>query len=294
MGTSRVEMTRCALCFIIEYYAIALDTNQKDFLHRFRANLADFESLNLNRNSLTYLANIEAAEACQDAINANQCFQNWMDLKRLLKVMMNHRLFIQKRLFLHKRGSSGNMARVQENKRSRTDKDKTFYLKQQVLKLLQKYFHGSQHREKNPAPSLSYQGKNRGDYPTMEKNSAVDENIDEYPAVEKYPFIKDRAEYLPIEKNSVTGKDKDAEEYIEEEGYIRESAPRKRYPTMMNSNDSKRGDENGDKWMKYQDNLNTLQEMGEDDQQKMFDNLEKSWKLINQPGVKIIPIPRIG
>ena len=46
--------------------------------------------------------------------------------------------------------------------------------------------------------------------------------------------------------------------------------------------------------MKYQDNLNTLQEMGEEDQQKMFDNLEKSWKLINQPGVKIIPIPRIG
>jgi len=271
-----VEMTRCALCFIIAYYAIALDTNQKDFLHRFRANLADFESLNLNRNSLTYLANIEAAEACQDAINANQCFQNWMDLKRLLKVMMNHRLFIQKRLFLHKRGSSGNMARVQENKRSRTEKDKTFYLKQQVLKLLQKYFHGSQHREKNPTPSLSYQGKNRG----IEKNSAADENIEEYPDVEKYP------EY--------PGKYKDAEEYIEEEGYIRESAPRKRYPTMMNSNDSKRGDENGDKWMKYQDNLNTLQEMGEDDQQKMFDNLEKSWKLINQPGVKIIPIPRIG
>ena len=57
---------------------------------------------------------------------------------------------------------------------------------------------------------------------------------------------------------------------------------------------SKRGDENGVKWMKYQDNLNTLQEMGEEDQQKMFDNLEKSWKLINQPGVKIIPIPRIG
>ena len=55
---------------------------------------------------------------------------------------MNHRLFIQKRLFLHKRGSSGNMARVEENKRSRTEKDKTFYLKQQVLKLLQKYFHG--------------------------------------------------------------------------------------------------------------------------------------------------------
>ena len=46
--------------------------------------------------------------------------------------------------------------------------------------------------------------------------------------------------------------------------------------------------------MKSQDNLNTLQEMGEEDQQKMFDNLEKSWKLINQPDVKIIPIPRIG
>ena len=71
----------------------------------------------------------------------------------------------------------------------------------------------------------------------MEKNSAVDENIEEYPAVDKYPVIKNRAEYLPIEKYSVTGKDKDAEEYIEEEGYIRESAPRKRYPTMMNSND---------------------------------------------------------
>ena len=98
-------------------------------------------------------------------------------------------------------------------------------------------FEGNQHREKNPRPSISYQGKNRGDYPTMEKNSAVDENIEEYPAVDKYPVIKNRAEYLPIEKNSVTGKDKDAEEYIEEEGYIRESAPRKRYPTMMNSND---------------------------------------------------------
>ena len=71
-------MTRCALCFIIAYYAIALDTNQKDFLHRFRANLADFESLNLNRNSLTYLANIEAAEACQDAINANQVLQHFI------------------------------------------------------------------------------------------------------------------------------------------------------------------------------------------------------------------------
>ena len=101
-------------------------------------------------------------------------------------------------------------------------------------------FEGSQHREKNPTPSLSYQGKNRGDYPTMEKNSAVDENIEEYPAVDKYPVIKNRAEYLPIEKNSVTeypGEDKYTDEYIEEEGYIRESDPRKRYPTMMNSND---------------------------------------------------------
>ena len=101
-------------------------------------------------------------------------------------------------------------------------------------------FEGSQHREKNPTPSLSYQGKNRGDYPTMEKNSAVDENIEEYPAVDKYPVIKNRPEYLPIEKNSVTeypGEDKYTDEYIEEEGYIRESDPRKRYPTMMNSND---------------------------------------------------------
>ena len=53
----------------------------------------------------------------------------------------------------------------------------------------------------------------------MEKNSAVDENIEEYPAVDKYPVIKNRAEYLPIEKNSVTeypGEDKYTDEYIEE------------------------------------------------------------------------------
>ena len=55
--------------------------------------------------------------------------------------------------------------------------------------------------------------------------------------------------------------------------------------------------------MKVPDNLSTLEEFGEDigendigenDHQEMFDNLEKSWKLISQPGVKIIPIPRIG
>ena len=50
-----------------------------------------------------------------------------MDLKRLLKLMMNQRLFIQKRLFLHKRGSTGNMARLQAKKRTKTEKDKTFY-----------------------------------------------------------------------------------------------------------------------------------------------------------------------
>ena len=51
--------------------------------------------------------------------------------------------------------------------------------------------------------------------------------------------------------------------------------------------------------MNYQeDNLNTVDEFGadvsENDDKEMFDNLEKSWKLISQPGVKIIPIPRIG
>ena len=49
-----------------------VETNAVDFVHRFRTNLANFDNLNLNRNSLTTLANLEAAEVCQDAGNTNQ------------------------------------------------------------------------------------------------------------------------------------------------------------------------------------------------------------------------------
>ena len=49
-----------------------VETTAVDFVHRFRANLANFDSLNLNSNSLTTLANLEAAEVCQDNGNTNQ------------------------------------------------------------------------------------------------------------------------------------------------------------------------------------------------------------------------------
>ena len=49
-----------------------VETTAVDFVQRFRANLANFDNLNLNRNSLTTLANLEAAEVCQDNGNTNQ------------------------------------------------------------------------------------------------------------------------------------------------------------------------------------------------------------------------------
>ena len=49
-----------------------VETTAVDFVQRFRANLANFDNLNLNRNSLTTLANLEAAEVCQEAGNTNK------------------------------------------------------------------------------------------------------------------------------------------------------------------------------------------------------------------------------
>ena len=60
----------------------------------------------------------------------------------------------------------------------------------------------------------------------------------------------------------------------------------------------KRGEDSLNDWIKYQNNIHTLQEYGvnidERDPRVMFDNLEKSLQLISKPGLKIIPIPRIG
>merc|ERR1712098_39055 len=102
----------------------------------------------------------------------------------------------------------------------------------------------------------------------------------------EYPILEDEGE----------------EYHTQEEEYPTVAAPTdlslERYPTVMATSDSKREDESLDAWMKYHDNMNKLQEygvhFGEDDPEEMFNNLEKNWNLISQPGVKIIPIPRIG
>ena len=61
---------------------------------------------------------------------------------------------------------------------------------------------------------------------------------------------------------------------------------------------SKKGEDSLNEWLKYQNNIQTLQEYGvnldEKDPRAMYDNLEKSLQLMTKPGVKIIPIPRIG
>ena len=70
-------MTGWAAWCLIGWYSITLarvETNKLDFLQRFRTNLANFENLDINTNSLSNLANVEAAEACQDATNANKVY----------------------------------------------------------------------------------------------------------------------------------------------------------------------------------------------------------------------------
>ena len=73
---SLVEMKVWRLWLLLSSCSLVIARVQSaapaDFLHRFRANLANFDSLNLNSNSLTTLANLEAAEVCQDVSNTNK------------------------------------------------------------------------------------------------------------------------------------------------------------------------------------------------------------------------------
>ena len=61
------------ICWLLATSLLRVGANHIDFLHRFRTNLvADFASLNLNSNALRTLADIEAADVCQDALNVNK------------------------------------------------------------------------------------------------------------------------------------------------------------------------------------------------------------------------------
>ena len=73
---SPVEMKAWYLgsCLILSYSLSInmVDTAPLDYLHRFRASLANFDNLNPNTNPLTSLANLEAVDVCHGVENSNQ------------------------------------------------------------------------------------------------------------------------------------------------------------------------------------------------------------------------------
>merc|ERR1712106_386766 len=197
MGSPR-EMIGCNWSCLIVCCSLGIGrvTPTADFLRS--ASLFGFDNLPLNSNSLHSLANLEAADVCQDDEDYQQCYQNFMELKRLMRqLMMNKRLFIQKRpitnrrLFIHKRVNEKNQVegRMKGQFNHQSNKRKLF-------QLLKQNYNISKH-----VPFFTNNIQTNTDQ--IRESKTVEQNLNEFSILPEYGLNIDPIKDEPEEKEDL-------------------------------------------------------------------------------------------
>merc|ERR1712106_633633 len=215
MGSPR-EMIGCNWSCLIVCCSLGIGrvTPTADFLRS--ASLFGFDNLPLNSNSLHFLANLEAADVCQDAEDYQQCYQNFMELKRLMRqLMMNKRLFIQKRpitnrrLFIHKRGNEKNKVeeRIKRQSNHQYNKRKLFQLLKQNYNISKHvpFFTNNLQTNSNTDQMINYLPfvGNDEKHAVERESKTMEQNLNEFLALPEYGLDIDQIKDEPEEKQDL-------------------------------------------------------------------------------------------